>query len=186
MALAALVVAGIAPLGVTDARAEIFEGIHFATTLGELREMFPKAKIEPMHATWPGREEMRAYSLIGEGVPLGFAIVWFSEISSSKFPNVPLEERLTAGAVSWLPKHSIPLSRFVSVYGPPSGSEYDPPAMVPWRRWDKNALAVRLDETESMVECVLYRFTDEEVLSGGEITEKRLARWPAPSTEQAK
>jgi len=165
---AALVVATLLALGAKDARAEVYLRIHAYTTLAELREMFPSAKIE-QHITAGLKPDEAPYVVSGPGLS-GVIVVRFAKFD---IPWAPPEERLVALWVLWVPESPLPLARFVSKYGPPDKAGYDDD-MQPYRRWTKIQVRVGLTDDEARVEAVEFFFTEEERAAGLKISTERI------------
>jgi len=171
---AAVVVATLLALGAKDARAEVFLGIHDFTTLAELREMFPNAKIEELKPGWLQPYEA-FYEVRGSGIP-GIIRVKFLD---GDLPSTPPEESLTAYWVLWVPEAPIPLERFVARYGPPDEAGYEG-SVRPYRQWTKAGVKASLSYDEASVEKVDFTFTEEEGLDGLKITMERWKKYDAP------
>jgi len=172
---AALVVGTLLALGAKDARAEVYGEIHYCTTLAELREMFPNAKIEENRLAWLKPNEAN-YRVWGVGIS-GSIGVNFVKIDR---PLAPPEERLWAWWVLWVPESPIPLARFVAKYGSPDEAGYEADSMTPYRKWTKIAVRAHLTADEKSVMSVGFFFTDEEREAGKKIVEERLKEKSGP------
>lgn len=143
-----------------NAGAAVYRGIHFATTLAELREMFPNASITALRPAWIQKNEA-LYNVSGVGLE-GTIVVFFISVGEP----APQDERLVASWVRWIPDQPIPLSRFVALYGVPPISGYDPDDMQPFREWSTLALRAILTPGETAVAFVEYHFTEAERTAG--------------------
>ncbi|MCE5247194.1 MAG: hypothetical protein ABFD84_09410 [Candidatus Polarisedimenticolia bacterium] len=177
---AALVVATLLAIGAKDARAEVFQGIHELTTLAELREMFPNAKIEELKPAGQKPDEV-SYVVSGPGIP-GTIGVHFVK---SDLPWAPPEECWAALWVRWVPESPLPLKRFVSKYGPPDEAGYDD-NMQPYRWWKKIGVSVNLTDDEARVTFVDFTFTNEEFVAGLKIRQARLMKYETPPPAKPK
>lgn len=167
-----------------QAHSEIYQGIQYLDTLGDIKAKFPNAIIENLNPAW-ATEYDALYSVRGTGLT-GSIIIKFTDTRpywrnewdkippekvdetdrgqsiTFKFMNESDEEALTVEWVRWVPEQYIPLERYISKYGKPDKSGYSDDDMKPYKEWTSKGILVILSDDGKYVGRVDFAFTVAE------------------------
>jgi hypothetical protein len=163
------------------ASAEVFQNIQYMDTLGILKTKYPHATFTQLHPGWATEEDV-LYSITGVGMP-GTTIVKFDDtrpdirryladaVAQDDSSAVDMwtgmlsdygDDSVEVSWVRWVPTEPIPLSRYVSKYGPLSAKQFREIDMMPYYEWPSKGVEVYLGDSENMVVSVEFTFTKQD------------------------
>ena len=181
--------------------AEVCRNIQYMDTLGSLKSKYPNATFTELHPGW-ATEEDALYTITGLGMP-GTTTVKFNDIrptvrkylADAKAEDDSSKVDYWAGMlrdfgddsiqvawVRWRPSEPIPLSRYVSKYGPLGAKKFREDDMKPYYEWPSKGVEVYLADSENMVESVEFTFTKQDQIDAYRSRGMEVPPWLLPST----
>ena len=169
-------------LGCASLRGEVYMGINYSDSLGQVRKLFPTAKITNAKPAW-AKPEDALYSISGEGIA-GTIVVKFNDtrplfkmLADTSVPGTNREkyeklasqsddDALTVQWVRWAPDTAIPLKRLVEKYGPWDKKEIHIQSYQSQRTWTKRKISAHIADDDKSVQMIDFDFTPDEKIKG--------------------